>query len=157
MERVGGDGVDVLVDYAHTPDALDAVLRAARAMARGRLVVVFGCGGERDRAKRPEMGRIATALADETIVTSDNPRAEDPRAIADEVLAGALPGAAISCDLDRRSAIFRAIGSARAGDVVLLAGKGHETYQIAGERAVRFDDREEARAALASRAAGARA
>jgi len=152
MERIAAGGVDVLVDYAHTPDALESVLRAAREGARGRLVAVFGCGGDRDRGKRPEMGRIASALADRAFVTSDNPRTEDPRAIADEVLAGFPAGARVEVELDRRAAIRRAIGEAVAGDLIVVAGKGHETYQIVGTSSAHFDDREEVRAALAARA-----
>ncbi len=151
MERVGDGAVDVYVDYAHTPDALAHLLQAGREMTRGKVVAVFGCGGDRDRAKRPLMGRIATELADRTIVTSDNPRDENPAAIADEIVAGAQPGAVISVEPDRRAAIRRAIREADAGDVVLIAGKGHEAYQIVGARTARFDDREEARAALVAR------
>jgi UDP-N-acetylmuramoyl-L-alanyl-D-glutamate--2,6-diaminopimelate ligase len=154
MERVGDGSLDVLVDYAHTPDALAHVLRAARELARGRVIVVFGCGGDRDRGKRPQMGRIATELADRTIVTSDNPRGEDPRAIVDDVLAGATPGADLIAEPDRRAAIRRAVTGARSGDVVIVAGKGHETYQLVGGRSERFDDRDEVRAALAERARG---
>jgi UDP-N-acetylmuramoyl-L-alanyl-D-glutamate--2,6-diaminopimelate ligase len=156
MEYFHGDGVDVLVDYAHTPDALDAVLRAAREATRGSLAVVFGCGGDRDRGKRPEMGRIAAALADRTIVTCDNPRGEEPRAIVDEILAGMpAPGSAI-VEMDRRSAIRRAIVDARPGDTVVVAGKGHETYQIVGGSVLPFDDRAEVRAALDARTREAR-
>jgi UDP-N-acetylmuramoyl-L-alanyl-D-glutamate--2,6-diaminopimelate ligase len=151
MERVGDGPVDVVVDYAHTPDALAHVLRAAREIARGRVIVVFGCGGDRDRGKRPQMGRIATELADRTIVTSDNPRGEDPRSIVDDVVSGASPGADLIAEPDRRAAIRRAVCGAKPGDVVVVAGKGHETYQLVGTRSERFDDREEARAALAAR------
>jgi UDP-N-acetylmuramoyl-L-alanyl-D-glutamate--2,6-diaminopimelate ligase len=154
MERVGDGELVVVVDYAHTPDALAHVLGAAREMARGRVIVVFGCGGDRDRGKRPLMGRVATELADRTVVTSDNPRGEDPRSIVSEILAGASPGADVVCELDRRGAIRRAVADARAGDVVVVAGKGHETYQLIGGRTERFDDREETRAALAARPRG---
>jgi UDP-N-acetylmuramoyl-L-alanyl-D-glutamate--2,6-diaminopimelate ligase len=133
---------------------LETVLRTARETSRGALHVVFGCGGDRDRGKRPEMGRIASALADRVYVTSDNPRSEDPQAIVDEILAG-IPAAErerVCVDLDRRAAIRRAIEEAAGGDVVLVAGKGHENYQIAGTTPVHFDDREEVRAALAARA-----
>jgi UDP-N-acetylmuramoyl-L-alanyl-D-glutamate--2,6-diaminopimelate ligase len=147
MERFGGGGVSAIVDYAHTPDALANVLRAAREAARGRLIVVFGCGGDRDRGKRAEMGRIAAALADRPIVTSDNPRSEDPAAIAREV-AGDTGAQTI---LDRRDAIRTAIAAARPGDTVVVAGKGHETYQIVGADRRHFDDREEVRAALEAR------
>jgi len=153
MERIAAGGVDVLVDYAHTPDALESVLRAAREGARGRLVAVFGCGGDRDRGKRPEMGRIASVLADRAFVTSDNPRTEDPRTIVDEVLAGVPDRARVEVELDRRTAIRRAIGEAMPGDLIVVAGKGHETYQIVGTTSAHFDDREEVRAALAARTA----
>jgi UDP-N-acetylmuramoyl-L-alanyl-D-glutamate--2,6-diaminopimelate ligase len=157
MERIRGEEVEVVVDYAHTPDALAHVLAAARTIARGRVIVVFGCGGDRDRGKRREMGRIATELADRTFVTSDNPRSEDPQAIVDEVMGGAVPGTDVAAEVDRRVAIRRAVATARNGDVVVVAGKGHETYQLIGGRSERFDDREEARAALAERAwSGAR-
>jgi UDP-N-acetylmuramoyl-L-alanyl-D-glutamate--2,6-diaminopimelate ligase len=153
MERLSGGGIDVLVDYAHTPDALQAVLRAAREGARGRLVAVFGCGGDRDRGKRSEMGRIVSELADRAFVTSDNPRSEDPRAIVDEILAGFPDPAGVEVELDRRTAIRRAIAEAAAGDLIVVAGKGHETYQIVGAETVHFDDREEVRSALAARSA----
>ncbi|MDQ7819784.1 MAG: UDP-N-acetylmuramoyl-L-alanyl-D-glutamate--2,6-diaminopimelate ligase [Armatimonadota bacterium] len=149
-----GQPFAVIVDYAHTPDGLRRALEAARDLASGRVVVVFGCGGDRDRTKRPVMGRIACELADRVIVTSDNPRSEDPMAIIEEILAGTR-GAADRVDVepDRRAAIYRAVALARPGDVVLIAGKGHEPYQeIAGVRHP-FDDRRVAAEAL--RAAGA--
>lgn len=152
MEHIAAGGIDVLVDYAHTPDALDVVLRAARESTHGALCVVFGCGGDRDRGKRPEMGRIASELADRTIVTSDNPRGEEPRAIVAQIVAGCAAGNVVQAEVDRRSAIRAAIVQARPGDVVVVAGKGHETYQIVGERVSHFDDRDEVRAALALRA-----
>jgi UDP-N-acetylmuramoyl-L-alanyl-D-glutamate--2,6-diaminopimelate ligase len=148
MERFADAGVDVLVDYAHTPDALENVLRAAREATPGRVIVVFGCGGDRDPGKRAQMGAIATRLADRAIVTSDNPRSEDPLAIA-RAVAGDT-GAEI--ELDRRRAIRRAIDAAAAGDTVVVAGKGHEAYQIVGATTLPFDDRLEVRAALAERA-----
>jgi UDP-N-acetylmuramoyl-L-alanyl-D-glutamate--2,6-diaminopimelate ligase len=151
MERIAGAGIEAIVDYAHTPDALESVLHAAREGARGRLIVVFGCGGDRDRGKRPQMGRIASELADRAFVTSDNPRTEDPQSIVDGILAGIPAGGDTVVELDRREAIRRAIGEARTGDVVLVAGKGHETYQIVGRTVGHFDDREEVRAALAAR------
>jgi UDP-N-acetylmuramoyl-L-alanyl-D-glutamate--2,6-diaminopimelate ligase len=151
MEHFGGAGIDVLVDYAHTPDALDVVLRAARETANGALVVVFGCGGDRDRGKRPEMARIACEIADRVVVTSDNPRGEEPADIARDVLAGASDPARVTVELDRRVAIRAAIANAAPGDVVVVAGKGHETYQIVGANVLPFDDRVEVRAALAAR------
>jgi UDP-N-acetylmuramoyl-L-alanyl-D-glutamate--2,6-diaminopimelate ligase len=135
-----GQDFAVIVDYSHTPDSLENVLRAARDLARGgRVLCVFGCGGDRDRGKRPIMGRIAEQLADVPIVTSDNPRSEDPEAIVDEVLAGMSEGA--EWHVDRREAIASAIDQARAGDVVVIAGKGHEQGQeFAGGRKEPFDD-----------------
>ena len=133
----------VLVDYAHTPDSLENVLAAARPLAGGRLLVVFGCGGDRDRAKRPLMGTVATSNADVTIVTSDNPRSEDPAAIIGEIEPGASAGGgAYVVEPDRRTAIRLAMSEARAGDVVVIAGKGHETYQELADRTIAFDDRE---------------
>ncbi|MFZ0381051.1 MAG: UDP-N-acetylmuramoyl-L-alanyl-D-glutamate--2,6-diaminopimelate ligase [Solirubrobacteraceae bacterium] len=142
-----GQDFAVLVDYAHTPDSLENVLRAARGLTDGRLHVVFGCGGDRDRGKRPMMGEIARRLADRVIVTSDNPRSEDPEAIIDEILAGS--GSDVEHDADRGSAIAAAIASAGSGDVVVIAGKGHEQGQeFAGGRKVPFDDVTVARDAL---------
>ena len=136
---VDGQPYVVLVDYAHTPDALKNVLAALRpAVASGcELVCVFGCGGERDRGKRPEMGRVAGELADRLIITSDNPRSEDPEIIASEIVHGVREtgNRHYGVELDRAAAIAGAIGHARIGDVIVLAGKGHEPYQeIAGER-----------------------
>src|SRR2546429_5623607 len=142
-----GQDFAVLVDYAHTPDSLENVLRAAREITRGRLHVVFGAGGDRDRAKRPLMGRVASELADRAIVTSDNPRSEDPDAIVDQVLAGAGPDA--EREVDRRSAIALAVEGAAPGDVVVIAGKGHEQGQeFEGGRKEPFDDVTVAREAL---------
>jgi UDP-N-acetylmuramoyl-L-alanyl-D-glutamate--2,6-diaminopimelate ligase len=141
-----GQPFTVVVDYSHKPDALASVLRTARELARERVICVFGCGGDRDRGKRPVMGRIASELADVAIVTSDNPRSEDPLAIIDEVLAGAVRE--IEVEPDRRAAIERACGLAGEGDVVVIAGKGAETDQEFADRTVPFDDREVARDAL---------
>ena len=149
MERIGAFGIDAIVDYAHTPDALENVLRAARETTRRELIVVFGCGGDRDAGKREQMGAIASRLADRVIVTSDNPRSEDPAAIAQAVANGFDH---IDIVLDRRVAIRRAIDQARAGDTVVVAGKGHETYQIVGTQTRPFDDRDEVRLAFAQRA-----
>jgi UDP-N-acetylmuramoyl-L-alanyl-D-glutamate--2,6-diaminopimelate ligase len=145
-----GQPFTVLIDYAHTPDSLENVLRAARSLAEGRLLSVFGCGGDRDRGKRPQMGRISATLADMTLVTSDNPRSEDPAAIVAEIVAGiATDGAAVEVIVDRRAAIARALSLARAGDVVVIAGKGHEQGQeFAGGRKLPFDDAQVARAEL---------
>jgi UDP-N-acetylmuramoyl-L-alanyl-D-glutamate--2,6-diaminopimelate ligase len=131
----------VLRDYAHTPDALERALVAVRPFAPERLILVFGCGGDRDRGKRPEMGRIAAAHADTVILTSDNPRTENPESILDEIEAG-MSGAAHERIEDRRAAIARALAVASPGDVILLAGKGHETYQIRGTQKLPFDERE---------------
>lgn len=142
-----GQPFEVIVDYSHTPDSLENVLRAAREMTGGRVICVFGCGGDRDRGKRPVMGGIASRLADVAIVTSDNPRSEEPMAIIEEILGGMEPGADV--EPDRRAAIGRAIELAEAGDVVVIAGKGHEQGQeFEGGRKVPFDDREVAREAL---------
>jgi UDP-N-acetylmuramoyl-L-alanyl-D-glutamate--2,6-diaminopimelate ligase len=141
-----GQPFAVVVDYAHKPDALEQVLQTARGLTEHRVVCVFGCGGDRDRGKRPEMGRIASELADVTIVTSDNPRSEDPEAIVAEVVAGATQP--VEVEVDRRTAIERAIELAQPGDVVVIAGRGHEREQELADRRVPFDDREVARAAL---------
>ncbi|MGD1051041.1 MAG: UDP-N-acetylmuramoyl-L-alanyl-D-glutamate--2,6-diaminopimelate ligase [Solirubrobacteraceae bacterium] len=145
-----GQPFTVLVDYAHTPDSLENVLRAARSLTEGRLLSVFGCGGDRDRGKRPQMGRISAALADVTLVTSDNPRSEDPAEIVAEILAGiTAERGEVEAIIDRRAAIARALSLARAGDVVVIAGKGHEQGQeFAGGRKVEFDDAQVARAQL---------
>jgi UDP-N-acetylmuramoyl-L-alanyl-D-glutamate--2,6-diaminopimelate ligase len=150
-----GQPFTVAVDYAHTPDALERSLAAVREHAVGRVLLVFGCGGDRDRGKRAVMGRVARAGAGEIWVTSDNPRSEDPAAIAAEILAGAGGvGGPVHLELDRRAAIAAALDAARPGDVVLIAGKGHETTQTIGRRVLPFDDRETARELL--RAGGAR-
>jgi UDP-N-acetylmuramoyl-L-alanyl-D-glutamate--2,6-diaminopimelate ligase len=145
----------VVVDYAHTPDALERVLETARKLTPGRLGVVFGCGGDRDRGKRPRMGEIAARLADFTWITSDNPRSEDPESIIRDIVAEArsVSGSRESFAIvpDRAEAIRRALEWARAGDTVLMAGKGHETYQIIGSAVLPFDDREVARAILKAR------
>ncbi len=143
--------ISAIVDYAHTPDSLDNALRAARPFVAGRLMCVFGCGGDRDRTKRPMMGKIAAELSDWAIVTSDNPRTEDPQRILDDVVAGIDPAAPFTVEGDRAAAIRRAILEAQPGDCVLIAGKGHEDYQILGTEKVHFDDREQAELALHSR------
>ena len=147
-----GQPFTVLVDYAHTPDSLATVLRAARHLASGRVIVVFGAGGDRDRGKRPLMGKVAADLADVTIVTSDNPRSEQPLAIIEDVLQGA--GLVVEIDPDRRSAIARAVALAEEGDVVVIAGKGHEQGQDVGGVVTPFDDRAVARESLVERFAG---
>jgi UDP-N-acetylmuramoyl-L-alanyl-D-glutamate--2,6-diaminopimelate ligase len=153
----GRDGITVVVDYAHTDDALRNLLETARPLARGRLITVFGCGGDRDRTKRPLMGAVAGRLSDVIIITSDNPRSEDPVRIIEEIQrgitgdtrhAGGQPPLTI---VDRREAIARAVSIARDGDLVLIAGKGHETYQVIGDRVIGFDDVAVAREALGRR------
>ncbi|MFL5965842.1 MAG: Mur ligase family protein [Gaiellaceae bacterium] len=139
-----GQPFTVVVDYAHKPGALETVLREARALATGRVLCVFGAGGDRDREKRPLMGRVAAGLADVVVVTSDNPRSEDPAAIAAEIASGQ----GLEIELDRRAAIERAVAEAGEGDVVVIAGKGHEQGQEFSDRTIPFDDREVARAAL---------
>ena len=155
VERVVvGDGQGapaVLVDYAHTPDGLENALAACRPFTAGRLICVFGCGGDRDRSKRPQMGAIAARLADQVVVTSDNPRTEAPQKSLADVVAGIPPGGSTQVEADRAAAIAAAIATAAPGDLVLIAGKGHEDYQILGTTKVHFDDREEAEKALRRR------
>jgi UDP-N-acetylmuramoyl-L-alanyl-D-glutamate--2,6-diaminopimelate ligase len=147
-----GQDFAVLVDYAHTPDSLENVLMAARPLTAGRLISVFGCGGDRDRGKRPQMGAISARLADETIVTSDNPRSEDPSAIVEEIVAGIADRSTTEAIVDRHAAIEHAIARARAGDVVVIAGKGHEQGQeFEDGRKLPFDDVGVAREALRAR------
>ncbi|HEY3331705.1 MAG TPA: UDP-N-acetylmuramoyl-L-alanyl-D-glutamate--2,6-diaminopimelate ligase [Capsulimonadaceae bacterium] len=141
-------GFHVLVDYAHTPDGIENVLTSARALKPARLICVFGCGGDRDRTKRPIMGRLATELADRVVITSDNPRTEDPATIIADIVAGidpALREAKVAIEPDRRAAIRLAIREARQGDLVVIAGKGHETYQLVAGQVLEFDDRKVAR------------
>ena len=140
-------GFDVIIDYAHTPAALESVLLHLRKSARGRVICVFGCGGDRDKSKRPLMGLVAQRLADGVIVTSDNPRGEDPEDIIRDIVKG-MSGDNAVVVRDRKKAIFRAVSMARAGDVVLLAGKGHEKYEIVGEKKTFFDEREVVKEAL---------
>jgi UDP-N-acetylmuramoyl-L-alanyl-D-glutamate--2,6-diaminopimelate ligase len=169
VERVFTDAAEeptVVVDYAHTPDAIEKLLAAVRPLAKARLITVFGCGGDRDRAKRPLMARAVAAVTDIAIATSDNPRSEDPLAILHDVEQGltSLPKAeaatlarhtrAYAVVPDRREAIELAIRLARGDDTVVLAGKGHEDYQIVGRDKLPFDDRDEARRALRARAEG---
>jgi UDP-N-acetylmuramoyl-L-alanyl-D-glutamate--2,6-diaminopimelate ligase len=175
LERVPGrfqlvsgshDDVRVVVDYAHTDDALKNLLETARPLAEGRLITVFGCGGDRDRTKRPLMGAVAARLSDLVVLTSDNPRSEDPARIVEEIQRGLLPRVEPGAPprvttpsvthLDRRVAIDYAVRTASPGDLVLIAGKGHEKYQIIGDRTLPFDDVEVARAALAHRRAASR-
>ena len=136
-----GQDFAVIVDYAHTPDGLAALLQTARSLTVGCLTVVFGAGGDRDRAKRPEMGATAERLADRVIITSDNPRSEDPQQIIDDIIEGMSRAPDLS-DPDRRNALRHAVATARQGDVVVIAGKGHERSQIIGNRRLAFDDRD---------------
>ncbi|HEV8658210.1 MAG TPA: UDP-N-acetylmuramoyl-L-alanyl-D-glutamate--2,6-diaminopimelate ligase [Thermoanaerobaculia bacterium] len=153
FERVTvNGGPTVIVDYAHKPDALEKLLHAVRDIAAGkRLVLLFGCGGDRDKGKRPQMGAIAEKLADYTILTSDNPRSEKPDAIIDEIEKGMSKSNRYTRITDRRAAIARAIDQASDDDVIVIAGKGHETYQVVGDQVIHFDDREEAELALKKR------
>jgi UDP-N-acetylmuramoyl-L-alanyl-D-glutamate--2,6-diaminopimelate ligase len=167
LERVPDPrDVAVLVDYAHTPDALARALAALRPVTPGRLIVVFGCGGDRDRGKRPRMGEAAARGADLCVVTSDNPRTEDAASIVEAIVPGVVQGGKPELDatplrdassgyvaiVDRAMAIDAALRAARTGDTVLIAGKGHEDYQIVGTEKRHFDDREVAREAIARHA-----
>lgn len=166
MVSTGADDIRVVVDYAHTDDALKNLLETARLLATGRVITVFGCGGDRDRTKRPLMGAVAGRLSDLVVLTSDNPRSEDPVRIVEEIKRGLAPtpqpgapdrpGTPYVVELDRRRAIERAVRSAGSGDLVLIAGKGHEAYQVIGDRTLPFDDVEVARTALAQRRAAPR-
>jgi UDP-N-acetylmuramyl-tripeptide synthetase len=157
------DDVRVVVDYAHTDDALKNLLETARPLAKGRLITVFGCGGDRDRTKRPLMGAVAARLSDLVYLTSDNPRSEDPAKILEEITRGLAPplepgapkrpATPYVTEVDRRRAIEQAVREARPGDLVIVAGKGHEKYQVIGDRTLPFDDVEVARTALAHRRA----
>src|SRR5262249_22687690 len=142
-------GFAVVVDYAHTDDALLNTLKTARDLTSGRIITVFGCGGDRDKTKRQPMGRVAGQNSDLVIITSDNPRTEDPLTIIQEIEIGVKEtGTEHLAVSDRRQAIFQAVGRAKAGDVVIIAGKGHETYQLIGGEKFHFDDREVATDAL---------
>ncbi len=143
-----GQPFAVIIDYAHTPDALERILKSAREITSGRLISVFGCGGDRDRGKRPQMGRISVSLADFTFITSDNPRTEDPDRIVQEVAAGVSGTAEFKTCPDRTEAIREALDAAKPGDTVVIAGKGHEDYQIIGTRKIHFDDAEVVRGIL---------
>ena len=159
MELVSdaSDEVRVLVDFAHTDDALKGLLETARPLARRRLITVFGCGGDRDRTKRPLMGTVAGRLSDLVVVTSDNPRSEDPAEIAREVERGLVSGETEWVTvLDRAEAIALAVTEAQPGDLVVVAGKGHERHQTIGSRTLPFEDAAVARAALARRRTGSR-
>ena len=154
MERVQvspDQDISVIVDYAHTPDSLENLLKASRPFISGKMICVFGCGGDRDRTKRPLMGKIAAKLADVAVVTSDNPRTEDPARILEDIVAGIPDSVTYMVVSDRATAIETAIEDAQPGDGVLIAGKGHEDYQILGTEKIHFDDREQAREALGVR------
>jgi UDP-N-acetylmuramoyl-L-alanyl-D-glutamate--2,6-diaminopimelate ligase len=151
------DDISVVVDYAHTDDALKNLLETARTLSTGRMVTVFGCGGDRDRTKRPLMGAVASRLSDVIVMTSDNPRSEDPQRIIDEIQRGITPATRkdaaqqLLTIVDRRAAILKAIEVARPGDLILIAGKGHEKYQVIGDKTLPFDDVAVAKDALARR------
>jgi UDP-N-acetylmuramoyl-L-alanyl-D-glutamate--2,6-diaminopimelate ligase len=153
LEKVASDGFAVLVDYAHTDDALQNVLTTLKPLCKGRLITVFGCGGDRDKTKRPRMARVVERLADVIFVTSDNPRTEKPEAIIDDIMVGFEDPSSerVIVEADRRKAIELAVESARPDDIVLLAGKGHETYQIIGDKKFDFSDKDIARQCLAER------
>ena len=152
LEVVVSEPFTVLIDFAHTPDALGRVLRTLKPLVPGRLIVLFGAGGDRDRHKRPRMGEAVAELADLAIVTSDNPRTEDPDTIIDDVVDG-MEGADLRRKTDRREAIALALAEARPGDLVLLAGKGHESYQVVGREKLPFDEPGIVRDLLAGREA----
>jgi UDP-N-acetylmuramoyl-L-alanyl-D-glutamate--2,6-diaminopimelate ligase len=157
MERVQispTQDITAIVDYAHTPDSLESLLTAARPFITGQVICVFGCGGDRDKTKRPQMGKIAADLADRVVVTSDNPRTEDPTQILKDVMAGISRTEGVETIPDRATAIAHAISIAKSGDGVLIAGKGHEDYQILGTEKIHFDDREQARMALSHKFGG---
>lgn len=144
MERIVlGQKYNVLIDYAHTPDALEKVLEDAKEITKGNLILVFGCGGDRDKGKRPIMGKIASDLADRVIITSDNPRTEDPEAIVQQIYQGTEPKKKVELTVDRKKAIKHALELAKENDTVIIAGKGHEDYQILGKRKIHFSDKEE--------------
>jgi UDP-N-acetylmuramoyl-L-alanyl-D-glutamate--2,6-diaminopimelate ligase len=145
-----GQSFLVAVDYAHTDDALRNAIQTARSLSKGKVNTLFGCGGDRDRTKRPLMAAVATRLADRVVLTSDNPRSEDPAAIIAETAAGAERPEVLIIEPDRAAAIAMAVAGAGPGDIVLIAGKGHETGQIVGDRVLPFDDRAAARSALAA-------
>jgi len=145
-QLVSPTGWTAVIDYAHTPDALERVLTAIRELLPSpdsKIITVFGCGGNRDKDKRPKMGRIASALSTITVLTSDNPRQEDPNIILSQIQAGVLPGTTIYTEADRRQAIIKGLLLAEPGDIVLIAGKGHEDYQVVGTTKSHLDDREE--------------
>ena len=143
-------GDRVIVDYAHTPDALENLLKNARQITKNKLICVFGCGGDRDKTKRPIMGKIATKLCDYVIITSDNPRTENPKKIIQDIIAGIAKNANLEIIENRARAIEKAITISQKGDLVVIAGKGHENYQIIGTKKIHFDDREQARKALSN-------
>ncbi|MDO5518817.1 MAG: cyanophycin synthetase, partial [Clostridium sp.] len=143
-ERVGREynlPYEIIIDYAHTPDGLENILETAKAFTKGKLIAIFGCGGDRDKVKRPQMGKIGIDLADIAIITSDNPRSEEPMAIIEDIKAGLDKDNYIIIE-NRKEAIKKAIEIAEEGDVIVIAGKGHETYQILKDKTIHFDERE---------------
>jgi UDP-N-acetylmuramoyl-L-alanyl-D-glutamate--2,6-diaminopimelate ligase len=146
-----GQDFTVVVDYAHTPDGIRSLLEACREVTSGRVILVVGCGGDRDRSKRPLMGAVGTEMSDLCVITSDNPRSEKPESIIEMILEGVkdrFPTDRYMVEIDRRNAIFKAIGEARPGDLVVVAGKGHESGQIFADKVVPFDDRQVVREGL---------
>jgi len=146
-----GQDFTVIVDYAHTPDGIRSLLEACREVTSGRVILVIGCGGDRDRSKRPLMGKVGAEMSDLCIITSDNPRSEDPQAIIEMILDGireSFSPERYMVEVDRRSAIYKAIGEAAPGDLVVVAGKGHESGQIFADRVIPFDDRQVVREGL---------
>jgi len=149
MESVDcGQDFRLIVDYAHTHDALSSLLSHLKPLTKGRLIAVFGCGGDRDKSKRPMMAEAATKMADHTVITSDNPRSEDPSSIIDDIRCGVVSGASMSVEQDRRTAIEEAVRMAGGGDIVVIAGKGHEDYQVLKDGTIDFDDRKVAEEVL---------
>ena len=146
-----GELPGVIVDYAHTPDGLKKVLQSIRKISQGKLITVFGCGGDRDKSKRPLMGSIAAEFSDYVLITSDNPRSEEPQKIVNDILMGIKKSDQIKIEIDRFQAIKKSIDFAKKEDIVLIAGKGHEDYQILGTKKIYFDDREEVKKNLARR------
>ena len=153
IEKISDTNILAVVDYAHTPNALETVLKALREHTENNLICVFGCGGDRDSGKRSGMAKTAEANADTVIVTNDNPRTENPQSIMDDIVAGFIHPSAVTIEHDRATAIRMAIMQAKSGDTVLIAGKGHENYQILSTGKIDFNDREEANKALQELAA----
>jgi UDP-N-acetylmuramoyl-L-alanyl-D-glutamate--2,6-diaminopimelate ligase len=143
MERIqAGQDFNIWIDYGHTPHAIERLLKSARKITKGRLLLLFGCGGDRDQGKRPLMGKVASQYADLIFLTEDNPRSEDPEAIAQQIMHGVEDKTKVQIIIDRAEGIKKALKAARAGDTLVLAGKGHEDYQIIGDKKIHFSDKE---------------